>query len=210
MFTALDTSDGPIEFATTGFTSLPLESIKPTIKFRWPWCVIVKMASPDSSSNGFVAICPFPERLIGAGSSAGAALCLFFSFLLAGSSFSASSLASEPEFVEDPPLLFSLPPPHNSTKTISNTRITTTPPMVRRTLLCGFCGGGGGGGTSDTVGVLILPGSGVGGGGPVGTSGSGRCAAPQLGQKFAVCLISVPQFSQKRLSPSIKTFSLLA
>src|SRR5215204_3205543 len=155
MFTALDTSDGPIEFATTGLTSLPLESIKPTIKFRWPWCVIVKMASPDSSSNGFVAICPFPERLIGAGSSAGAALCLFFSFLLAGSSFFASSLASESVFVGDPPLLFSLPPPHNSTKTTSNTRITTTPPMVRRTLLCGFCGGGGGGGTSDTLGVLI-------------------------------------------------------
>src|SRR5215217_2778367 len=205
MFTALDTSDGPIEFATTGFTSLPLESIKPTIKFRWPWCVIVKMASPDSSSNGFVAICPFPERLIGAGSSAGAAL----SFFLAGASFFASSLASESEFVVDPSLLFSLPPPHNSAKTISNTRITTTPPMVRRTLLFGFCGGGGGG-TSDTLGVLILPGSGVGGGGPVGTSGSGRCAAPQLGQKFVVCLISVPQFSQKRLSPSVKTFSHLA
>jgi hypothetical protein len=58
--------------------------------------------------------------------------------------------------------------------------------------------------------VLILPGSGVGGGGPVGTSGSGRWAAPQLGQKFVAWLISVPQFSQNRLPLSDKMVSLLA
>jgi hypothetical protein len=58
--------------------------------------------------------------------------------------------------------------------------------------------------------VLILPGSGIGGGGPVGTSGSGRCADPQLGQKLVVCLISVPQFSQNLLPLSDKMLSLLA
>jgi hypothetical protein len=80
---------------------------------------------------------------------------------------------------------------------------------VRRKLPRGCHGdGGGGGGISDALGVLILPGSGVSGGGPVGISGSGCCAAPQLVQKFAVCLISVPQFSQKRLPPSDKTVSL--
>jgi hypothetical protein len=110
-----------------------------------------------------------------------------------------------PPFPAVPP-----PPSHNLAKIISNTIITTTPPIVRRILLCGCCGGGGGGGgTSEALGVLILPGSGVGGGGPVGTSGSGRCAAPQLGQKFVDCLISVPQFSQNRLPPSVKMASLL-
>ncbi len=43
---------------------------------------------------------------------------------------------------------------------------------------------------------------------PGGTARSGRCGAPQLGQKLAVGRISVPQFSQKRL-PSDKQRSLL-
>src|SRR5215207_5129571 len=46
------------------------------------------------------------------------------------------------------------------------------------------------------------PDSGTGGGGPVGASGSGRWAAPQLGQRLVVSLSSAPQFSQTRLPTS--------
>jgi hypothetical protein len=58
----------------------------------------------------------------------------------------------------------------------------------------------GGGGTSGAYGVAMRLGSEVGGSGPVEGSGFGCWAVPQLGQKFAVGPICVPQFSQNRLA----------
>jgi hypothetical protein len=67
-----------------------------------------------------------------------------------------------------------------------------------------------------TIHVRFGPGVGVGGpvgstvggpvdfsaSGPIGSFRSGYWAVPQLGQNFAVCLIRVPQLSQKFLAPS--------
>jgi hypothetical protein len=95
-----------------------------------------------------------------------------------------------------PPPLVSSPPPHALIRMISTMISTSAMIMVRRVFPCGCSGGGG---TPGGLGVFIRPASGIGGGGPVGTSGSGLWASPQLGQKLAASPIAVPQFSQNRL-----------
>jgi hypothetical protein len=74
--------------------------------------------------------------------------------------------------------------------------------MFRMRLLSWDCSCSGG--PPGSLEARVLSGSYAGDSGPVGASGSGCCAVPQLGQKLAVCLTSAPQFSQNRLPPSAK------
>jgi hypothetical protein len=74
--------------------------------------------------------------------------------------------------------------------------------MFRMRLLSWDCSWGGE--PPGSLEARVLSGSYAGDSGPVDASGSVCCAAPQLGQKLAVCLTSAPQFSQNRLRPSAK------